>query len=172
MTTFFFDTFDSPVAEVVVAVDADGAVTHLDFVGRKTRDEYLARIDKLGETRRDAGACARVRSEVEEYFAGDRTTFEVPLAARGTPFQHEVWRALVEIPYGATTTYGELAQRLARPNASRAVGRANGTNPIALIVPCHRVIGADGTLTGYAGGLPIKRALLDFECGQRSFLPA
>jgi methylated-DNA-[protein]-cysteine S-methyltransferase len=95
--------------------------------------------------------------------------FDVPLAPQGTPFQHRVWDALVEIPFGVVRSYGQLAQAIGRPTASRAVGAANGRNPIAIIVPCHRVIGANGELTGYAGGLPIKRWLLEHEQRHASF---
>jgi methylated-DNA-[protein]-cysteine S-methyltransferase len=115
--------------------------------------------------RRDEGALAHVITEVEEYCAGTRREFTLALAPLGTPFQLRVWKALVEIPYGRTTSYGALATRIGSPGAARAVGLANGSNPIALIVPCHRVIGADGSLTGYGGGLPLKRALLAFEAG-------
>ena len=109
-------------------------------------------------------------AELREYFAGERRTFTVPLAPAGTPFQLRVWRALLEIPYGETTSYGELAQRLGQPTASRAVGLANGSNPIPVIIPCHRVIGANGSLTGYGGGLPIKQRLLALErSGDRLF---
>jgi methylated-DNA-[protein]-cysteine S-methyltransferase len=107
------------------------------------------------------------RDQLTAYFAGDRTTFDLPLALHGTDFQRRVWAALLTIPYGTTTSYGELARRLGNPNGSRAVGLANGQNPVAIIVPCHRVIGADGKLTGYGGGLPRKAALLDFEFGVR-----
>jgi methylated-DNA-[protein]-cysteine S-methyltransferase len=93
-------------------------------------------------------------------------TFDFPLAPQGTPFQQQVWRALCDIPYGETTSYGELARRIGNPNAVRAVGLANGSNPIAIIIPCHRVIGSNGSLTGYGGGLPIKKALLALERGQ------
>ena len=112
---------------------------------------------------RDDEAVADVAREVDEYCAGTRRRFTLELAARGTPFQQRVWEALVEIPYGETTSYGALATQLGNPGGARAVGLANGSNPIGLIVPCHRVIGADGSLTGYAGGLPLKRALLAFE---------
>jgi methylated-DNA-[protein]-cysteine S-methyltransferase len=105
----------------------------------------------------------RVAKQMSEYFAGKRRTFDVSLAARGTPFQQLVWDALVEIPFGELRSYGDLAKKLGRPAGSRAVGAANGRNPIAIIVPCHRVIGADGTLTGYAGGLPTKKWLLEHE---------
>jgi methylated-DNA-[protein]-cysteine S-methyltransferase len=115
------------------------------------------------DAKRDQTAIAHVSGQIEEYCAGTRREFELALAPQGTPFQHEVWNALVKIPFGTTTSYGALAARLGRPNAARAVGLANGSNPIGLIVPCHRVIGADGSLTGYGGGLPLKRALLAHE---------
>ncbi len=107
-----------------------------------------------------------MRAQLEEYFAGERTSFDIPLAPEGAPFEREVWRALEEIPYGETVSYGEIARRVGQPTAARAVGTANGRNPIAVIVPCHRVIGADGSLTGYGGGLERKRLLLELERGQ------
>jgi len=106
------------------------------------------------------------RRQLEEYFDGQRTEFDLPLNARGTAFQHEVWAALQTIPYGEVRSYGEIAAQIGRPGASRAVGLANGRNPIAVIVPCHRVIGASGALTGYGGGLHRKRLLLDLEARQ------
>jgi methylated-DNA-[protein]-cysteine S-methyltransferase len=107
----------------------------------------------------------RAARQLDEYFAGKRRTFDLALAPRGTGFQERVWRALLAIPYGATMSYGELARAIGRPAASRAVGAANGQNPISIIVPCHRVIAASGALTGYAGGLAAKRWLLDHEHG-------
>jgi methylated-DNA-[protein]-cysteine S-methyltransferase len=104
-----------------------------------------------------------VTEQLREYFQGRRRTFDVPLAPRGTEFQRRVWNALERIPYGETISYGELARRIGQPNASRAVGLANGANPLPVIVPCHRVIGADGTLTGFGGGLAVKRKLLALE---------
>ncbi|WP_263146213.1 methylated-DNA--[protein]-cysteine S-methyltransferase [Pseudomonas sp. RIT-PI-AD] len=101
--------------------------------------------------------------QLDDYFAGRRRAFELPLDLGGTPFQREVWTALQEIPFGHTTSYAELARRIQRPRAIRAVGTANGANPIAVIVPCHRVIGSNGSLTGYAGGLPRKELLLRLE---------
>ncbi len=101
--------------------------------------------------------------QLDEWFSGMRRNFDLPLAPEGTPFQKEVWKALQTIPYGTTCSYGELAGQLGRPSASRAVGAANGCNPIALIIPCHRVIGADGSLTGYAFGIERKQKLLNFE---------
>jgi methylated-DNA-[protein]-cysteine S-methyltransferase len=107
-----------------------------------------------------------VRTQLAEYFAGERTEFDLPLAMAGTEFQRSVWAALREIPYGETVSYGQLADRLGNPNASRAVGLANGRNPIGIIVPCHRVVGSTGDLTGYGGGIERKRALLAFEKGR------
>jgi len=101
--------------------------------------------------------------QLAEYFAGTRQVFDLPLAPQGSGFQERVWRALLAIPFGVTTTYGDIARTIGRPSASRAVGTANGANPIAIIVPCHRVIGQNGTLTGYAGGLPMKKWLLEHE---------
>ena len=114
----------------------------------------------------DRAAFASVLAQLGEYFAGARRTFDVPLDLRGSEFQRAFWAALLEIPYGETASYGEIARRVGRPGKARAVGRANGSNPIAVIVPCHRVIGADGTLTGYGGGLERKRLLLDLESGR------
>ena len=115
----------------------------------------------------DEVAIAQVRSQIEQYCAGERTTFDLELAARGTQFQHAVWDALLGIPYGETRSYGQIARAIGRPQAARGVGAANGANPIGLIVPCHRVIGADGSLTGYGGGLPLKHALLAHEAANR-----
>ena len=106
---------------------------------------------------------ATVREQLAEYFAGERQTFDLPLKLAGTPFQQRVWQELVRIPFGTTITYAQLAQRFGKPTASRAVGHANGRNPISIIVPCHRVIGADGKLAGYAGGVDKKQWLLAWE---------
>jgi methylated-DNA-[protein]-cysteine S-methyltransferase len=119
----------------------------------------------LGLLRDDAGFGEEAR-QLEEWFAGERTAFELPLRLAGAPFQRRVWAELRRIPYGATVTYGELARRLGVPGAARAVGAANARNPIAIVVPCHRVIGSGGALTGYAGGLERKRALLELEAGR------
>jgi len=101
--------------------------------------------------------------QLREYFAGARTRFDIPLAPAGTPFQREVWRAIGEVPFGETITYAELARRCDRPSAARAAGAATGRNPITVIIPCHRIIGSGGALTGYAGGVDRKRALLELE---------
>jgi methylated-DNA-[protein]-cysteine S-methyltransferase len=106
-----------------------------------------------------------VIAQLREFFAGERTDFDIPLELEGTEFQVRVWNALRDIPYGTTISYGELARRIDQPTAARGVGMANGANPIAVIVPCHRVIGADGSLTGYGGGVERKRLLLDLERG-------
>jgi methylated-DNA-[protein]-cysteine S-methyltransferase len=111
----------------------------------------------------DGRPCARALKQVREYFAGKRTAFELPLAPEGTEFQRRVWAELMKIPFGATKSYGQVAKALGDVGSIRAVGKANGANPIALLIPCHRVIGANGSLTGYAAGLEIKRFLLDFE---------
>jgi methylated-DNA-[protein]-cysteine S-methyltransferase len=109
-----------------------------------------------------------LRQQLHDYFTGKRKSFDFPLAPKGTPFQLDVWNALLEVPYGDTVTYAELARRIGRPNAVRAVGAANGANPIPVIIPCHRVIGSNGTLTGYGGGIERKQWLLALE-GRRLF---
>lgn len=149
-------TLDTPIGPLTVTVDDEGAVTAVLFAAERS----------VTPTR----ASDRAADELREYFAGERTSFTLPLAPSGTDFQRKVWLALREIPYGVTESYGEVAQRIGQPTASRAVGLANGRNPIAIIVPCHRVIGASGTLTGYAGGLERKRWLLDHESGTQQSL--
>ena len=105
----------------------------------------------------------QAQRQLDEYFAGQRRAFELPLAPQGTPFQREVWLALADIPYGQTMSYAQLAAKLSRPTASRAVGAANGRNPLGILLPCHRVVGAKGSLTGFSGGLAAKRFLLELE---------
>jgi methylated-DNA-[protein]-cysteine S-methyltransferase len=112
---------------------------------------------------RDDAALAGVRLQLEEYFAGTRTAFDLPVAPAGTPFQQRVWDELQRIGYGETITYGELAARIGRVGSARAAGSANGANPVSIVIPCHRVVGADGSLTGYGGGLEAKRRLLEHE---------
>ena len=114
-------------------------------------------------SQRAFGPLTDVIRQLSEYFAGNRKQFDIPLAMRGTPFQLDVWRALQRIPYGETRSYEEIASTIGRPTATRAVGAANGANPIPIIVPCHRVIGKNGALTGFGGGIPVKRRLLDLE---------
>lgn len=117
---------------------------------------------------RDDGSFGETERQLREYFAGRRQRFDLPLAPRGSEFQLRVWKALEQIPYGRTRTYGDLARELGCPGAAQAVGAANGRNPLAVVVPCHRVIGSDGALTGYAGGLERKRRLLDLEAASSS----
>jgi len=155
----FYDTFETPVGDFSVALDANGAVIATAFGGLPDLRERFA----ADEVVRDPARAAGVRREITEYFAGDRTQFTVKLSPSGTPFQQSVWAALRRIPFGQTRTYGELATELGNPGAARAIGRANATNPICLIVPCHRVIGADGSMTGFAFGEDIKRQLLQHE---------
>jgi methylated-DNA-[protein]-cysteine S-methyltransferase len=131
-----------------------------------SRDQHgLARIDFHGPdgARSADPLLAEAEAQLHAYFAGERRRFELPLSARGTDFQRSVWAAVEAIPYGATTTYSALAATVGRPSAWRAVGAANGRNPLPIVIPCHRVLGAAGGLTGYGGGLEGKRALLDLE---------
>lgn len=134
--------------------EEDGALTRLEFGQR----------DLPGEAR-ETPLLQEAHRQLKEYLAGKRTAFDLPLKPQGTPFQQAVWKALLDIPYGQTATYGQIAAKVGNPKACRAVGMANNRNPIAVIIPCHRVIGADGGMTGYGGGLPIKRMLLDLENG-------
>lgn len=163
----FYDTFDTPVGDFSVALDANGAVIATAFGGLPDLRERFA----ADEVVRDPARAADVRREITEYFAGDRTQFTVKLSPSGTPFQQNVWAALRRIPFGQTRSYGELATELGNPGAARAIGRANATNPICLVVPCHRVIGADGSMTGFAFGEKIKRWLLEHE-GAPALAPA
>lgn len=149
---------DSPTGELTLVAD-DGVLAGLYM----ERQRHRPRQETFGE--RDESHFGPVIEQLAAYFEGTRREFDLPLALRGTPFQQTVWRALGMIPYGETITYGELAEQIGRPNAARAVGLANGKNPIGIVIPCHRVIGSTGDLTGYGGGLARKRWLLDFERG-------
>jgi methylated-DNA-[protein]-cysteine S-methyltransferase len=147
---------DSPVGALTL-VAANGTLhgLHLD------RQRHRPPAETFGEA--DPTSFTEVIRQLDEYFAGHRTEFDLPMTLAGTPFQRTVWAALRKIPYGETTSYGQLAERIGRPSAARAVGLANGRNPISIIVPCHRVVGTTGDLTGYGGGLDRKRQLLHFE---------
>jgi methylated-DNA-[protein]-cysteine S-methyltransferase len=126
---------------------------------------YMHPYDPPDHWREASEPFADAIEQLEQYFAGERVEFDLPLDMRGTDFQRNVWEALLTIPYGETRSYGEIAKQIGRPDRARAVGAANGSNPVSIIVPCHRVIGSDGSLTGYGGGLPRKRWLLDHEAG-------
>jgi methylated-DNA-[protein]-cysteine S-methyltransferase len=153
----------SPIGDLLISGTAD-AVTCIEFA-----DAPNAHLPDVG-WRRDDAALRLATNQLGAYFAGELTAFDLPLEPRGTPFQQRVWAALRQIPYGTTTSYGRLAARLGDPRAVRAVGLANGRNPISIVIPCHRVIGADGSLTGYGGGLHRKRWLLSLESGALSLL--
>jgi O-6-methylguanine DNA methyltransferase len=158
---------DSPLGPLTAAAGRDGSVAYLGFGQRDPRVRLLEVLDpEEAELDPDPAALDPLRRQLDEYFAGRRRDFDLPLAPRGTEFQLKVWEELRRIPYAQTISYGELARRLGDPNLTRAVGAANGANPISIIVPCHRVIGANGSLVGYGGGLPIKKALLELERGQ------
>ena len=156
--TLLYTTSDSPIGQLLLVGDRHA----LHRLQMQDGPRPL-RVDP--RWRRDEGAFGLTRRQLEQYFTGRRRRFELRLAPSGSPFELTVWRALQDIPYGETTTYGEIAARLGRPHAARAVGLANARNPISVIVPCHRVIGANGSLTGYGGGLERKRLLLELESG-------
>jgi len=153
-----YDYFQSPQGRMLLVAE-DGALAHLSFVGQK----YAPRI--AADWKRDARdpVLRRTRRELAEYFSGKRTRFSVKLAPRGTAFQRSVWKAISGVGFGKTIAYAELARRAGRPGSARAAGAATGRNPIGIIVPCHRIVGSNGALTGYAGGLSKKRALLALE---------
>ncbi|MEU9099751.1 methylated-DNA--[protein]-cysteine S-methyltransferase [Streptomyces sp. NPDC048361] len=151
---------DSPYGPLTL-VATDGVLSRLSMENQRHRPPQ----ETFGE-RADDGPFPEVIHQLEAYFAGELTTFELDLKMAGTPFQQRVWHQLQQIPYGQTRSYGELAEALGSPKASRAVGLANGRNPVGIIVPCHRVIGANGSLTGYGGGLDRKQRLLAFERGE------
>ena len=154
-----FTRLQTPVGELTLTA-SDTALTGVYFPTSRHVPPPVAG----GEATGPAGEIlARARQQLAGYFAGQRTTFDLPLAAEGSDFEHRVWDALVKIPYGATMSYGELARRLGDARNARAVGAANGKNPIPIIVPCHRVIGANGDLTGFGGGVDRKRWLLEHE---------
>jgi len=152
---------ESPVGYVTIAGDDDDTIS-----GLRMEDHAHPPAD-LDDWEPDDGAFPAVVDQLRAYFAGDLTDFDVKMRLEGTDFQRRVWAGLLEIPYGETISYGELATRIGRPTASRAVGLANGRNPVSIIVPCHRVIGASGALTGYGGGIENKRTLLDLERAHR-----
>ncbi len=154
--TLYYDRFDSPIGPLTVAVD-DNGVRHILFA--ENRHDAKGRE----QWQRDPEAIAEPRRQLLEYLQGTRRHFDLMLAPAGTDFQLDVWQMLGQIPFGATWSYKELAERIGKPTATRAVGAANGRNPLPIVLPCHRVIGNNGALTGFGGGLPTKVALLRLE---------
>lgn len=151
-----FFVYETVLGPIHIA-EEDGVITRLDFY-TDTDKEALNR-----EEMQETPLLRQAYAQLEEYLAGERRTFALPLAPKGTPFQKRVWQALLEIPYGQTTSYGEIAKKAGSPKGARAVGMANNKNPIAIIIPCHRVIGKNGALVGYGGGLDKKQVLLKIE---------
>ncbi|MFB2865773.1 methylated-DNA--[protein]-cysteine S-methyltransferase [Aeromonas sp. MdU4] len=151
-----YDILPTHCGDLLVAINEHGLV-HVNFVAG------LRALPDMGGWQQDGKALASYLVEFAAYFAGRLQHFSLPLAAHGTAFQQAVWQALCDIPYGETRSYKDIARAIGKPDAVRAVGAANGRNPLSIIVPCHRVIGQNGSLTGYAGGLEIKKALLELE---------
>jgi methylated-DNA-[protein]-cysteine S-methyltransferase len=163
MSAIEFRTVDSPVGPLTLA-GRDGRLMHLRMVDQTYEPSHDG-------WERDEAAFTDAVEQLESYFAGERFEFDLELELVGTPFQRRVWEALLTIPYGETRSYGEIAVQIGSPGAFRAVGLANGHNPIGIIVPCHRVIGANGSLTGYGGGLDRKRVLLALEKSRNPAIP-
>lgn len=163
VSTVFYTTFESPVGPLLLAGDADG-LRRVNFESSKHAAPPAA------DWKEDRAPFAEVIRQLQAYFRGELRKFDVPLAMEGTEFQLRVWNALRGIPYGETISYLQLAERIGNPKAVRAVGLANGSNPIPIIVPCHRVIGSDGSLTGFGGGISTKKKLLELESRQLSLL--
>jgi O-6-methylguanine DNA methyltransferase len=158
------DRYDASISPILIVTDAEGNLRALQFADDNERMQRLLRTQNGDYELSDGAAPPSIIRALDAYFEGDLVALDdVPVATGGTPFQREVWRALRAIPAGKTSSYGQLAAQLGRPTATRAVGAANGANPISIVVPCHRVIGASGALTGYGGGLLRKRWLLDHE---------
>jgi O-6-methylguanine DNA methyltransferase len=159
---------NTDLGPVQAAFDADGAVLYMGFPEHEFRTTLLAKLARLGPAMSpDAVALARLQEQLDAYARGQLQAFDIPFRLHGSPFEQRVWAALQRIPFGETRSYGQLARELGDGNLSRAVGRANGANPVSILVPCHRVISANGTLTGYAGGLAMKERLLRLEGGLR-----
>ena len=164
------DRIDTPIGEMVIIADRDGNLRAVDWTDHDPRAQNFLRLHygpnngKTGFTLTSARNPSGLSDAIRSYFTGDLTAIDnLPVKTNGTPFQRQVWQALREIPLGTTISYGQLASRIGRPTAMRAVGLANGSNPVGVIVPCHRVIGSNGSLTGYGGGMERKRWLLEHE---------
>jgi methylated-DNA-[protein]-cysteine S-methyltransferase len=160
METLYYSTFPSVVGPLTV-VASGSCVVRVEF------GDALPRFGRQVQLHPSVDAVSACNDQLQEYFAGRRTRFTLELDLRGTEFQQSCWRALLQIPYGETRSYSDIARAIGRPQAVRAVGMANHDNPIAIIVPCHRVVGANGSLTGYGGGLDVKRRLLDLESSRK-----
>jgi methylated-DNA-[protein]-cysteine S-methyltransferase len=158
MNITYYTQIPSPIGPLLLVGDEHGHLQQLHMSPHRINPEWVEASEPF----------AKAIDQLDQYFEGGRTEFDVELDMRGTDFQKDVWNALLTIPYGETRSYGEIARQIGRPDRARAVGAANGSNPVSLIVPCHRVIGADGSLTGYGGGLDRKRFLLDLESGVNS----
>ncbi len=152
----WFDEFKTPIGKLRIAVDLDG-LRYVLFENNKFEPSHM------GDWRRDCGATREAREQLLQYVSGERNEFDLKMSLNGTDFQKRTWQTLANIPYGTTWSYSELATALGSPKAVRAVGSANGRNPLPIVLPCHRVIGSNGTLTGFGGGLPIKKWLLERE---------
>ena len=167
-TTVFADRISTPLGDVWTVADESGALLQLDFDGGRYAPENEADFEQRYASEgcrlewRPAALKPLARA-LQSYFGGELRRFDLATDPRGSEFQRRVWKELARIPYGSMVSYAQLAERIGRPGAARAVGRANATNPVAVVVPCHRVVGADGSLTGYAGGIERKRALLELE---------
>jgi methylated-DNA-[protein]-cysteine S-methyltransferase len=163
---FFLERIDTPIGELLLVADRDRNLRAVDWTEYEPRMHRLLRLHygERGFTLEPAASSSNLAAAMKHYFAGELNAIDnLPVQTAGSPFQRAVWSALREIPRGATESYGKLAQRIGRPTAARAVGLANGSNPIGIVVPCHRVIGANGSLTGYGGGMDRKRWLLEHE---------
>jgi len=152
----FFTSLDSPIGALFLTSNGE-AITELFM------EKHTGGPKPIGDWRRDDDLFREAADQLRAYFAGELTEFDLPLATAGTQFQQSVWAELRKIPFGSTISYGELARRIGRPNAPRAVGAANGSNPISIIIPCHRLIGSNRNLTGYGGGIERKKFLIEFE---------
>ena len=163
MNRTYYSWFESPVGKLLLAGTKAGLKLVSFSAGTRTKSADAG-------WREDSAVFTEVVDQLKSYFAGERKAFDLPLVLEGTEFQKKVWTALQDIPYGETVSYKVLAQRVGSPKAVRAVGAANGANPIPIIIPCHRVIGNDGRLTGFGGGLPLKKRLLELESRQMTLL--
>lgn len=163
----YYAHIDTPVGRAALTANADGALVEFYFLNE---DSLKPILGVEGVATHEPERLKDAARQIDDFFARRRKTFDIPVNPKGTPFQKKVWRALLDIPFGETVSYQQLAITVGDINAMRAVGAANGKNPVSLIIPCHRVIGKNGSLTGYGGGLPLKKWLLEFESPQGALL--